>query len=103
MGWEAPREVLDKFNILFLRDQSEMPRNKIRLDITKDIFQKNNVPIFEVFGEGRSLLARIFSLIYIGDWVSYYLALLYEKDPLRIDSIQFLKESLSKFKNDVKA
>jgi glucose/mannose-6-phosphate isomerase len=98
MGWEAPRQVLEKFNILFLRDQSELPRNKIRLDITKDIFQKNNVPIFEVFSEGKSLLARIFSLIYIGDWVSYYLALLYEKDPLKIDSIQFLKDSLSKYK-----
>jgi glucose/mannose-6-phosphate isomerase len=98
MGWEAPREVLEKFNILFLRDQSELSRNKIRLEITKDIFQKNNVPIFEVFGEGKSLLARIFSLLYIGDWVSYYLALLYEKDPLKIDSIQFLKDSLSKLK-----
>jgi len=102
MGWEAPREVLEKFNILFLRDQSELSRNKIRLKITKDIFQKNNVPIFEIFGEGKGLLARIFSLIYIGDWVSYYLALLYEKDPFKIDSIQFLKDSLSKFKDDVK-
>ena len=102
VGWEAPREVLEKFNILFLRDQSELSRNKIRLDITKDIFQKNNVPIFEVFAEGKCPLARIFSLIYIGDWVSYYLALLYEKDPFKIDSIQFLKDSLGKFKDDVK-
>ena len=102
VGWEAPREVLEKFNILFLRDQSELSRNKIRLDITKDIFQKNNVPIFEVFAEGKRPLARIFSLIYIGDWVSYYLALLYEKDPFKIDSIQFLKDSLGKFKDDVK-
>ena len=102
MGWEAPREVLENFNILFLRDQSELARNKIRLDITKEIFQKNHVPIFEVFGEGKSLLSRIFSLIYIGDWVSYYLALIYEKDPYKIDSIQFLKDSLSKFNDDLK-
>ena len=64
----------------------------------KIIFSKNKVPIFEVFSEGKNVLARIFSLIYIGDWVSYYLALLYEKDPLIIKSIQFLKDSLSKHK-----
>ena len=103
MGWEAPFEVLKNFNVVFLRDESEMPRNKKRLEITKEMFQKNNVPIFEVFGEGRSMLSRIFSLIYIGDWVSYYLALLYEKDPIKIDSIQMLKESLSRFNKDLKA
>ncbi len=102
MGWEAPPEVLENFNVVFLRDESELERNQKRLEITKDIFKKNHVPIFEVFGEGSSLLSRIFSIIYIGDWVSYYLALLYEKDPYKIDSIQYLKDSLSRFE-DVKS
>ena len=101
MGWEAPPEVLNNFNILFLRDEAEFSRNRKRLEISKDIFQKNHVPIFEVFSEGTSLLARIFSLIYIGDWVSYYLALLYKKDPIKIDSIQRLKDTLSEIKDDV--
>lgn len=103
MGWEAPHEVLENFNVVFLRDESEMPRNAKRLEITKEIFKKNHVPVFEVFGEGNSLLSRIFSIIYIGDWVSYYLALLYEKDPYKIDSIQFLKDSLNRFNDDLKS
>jgi glucose/mannose-6-phosphate isomerase len=101
MGWEAPPDVLQNFNILFLRDEAEFSRNQKRLEISKDIFHKNQVPIFEIFAEGKSLLARIFSLIYIGDWVSYYLALLYKKDPQKIDSIQLLKDTLSAIKDDV--
>jgi glucose/mannose-6-phosphate isomerase len=98
MGWEAPREILRNFHIIFLRDPSEFPRNKKRLEITKEIFHGNHLPVAEIFGEGKSLLSRIFSLIYIGDWVSYYLALFYDKDPYKIESINYLKEKLSKYK-----
>jgi len=97
MGWEAAPEFLKNFSVIFLRDESETTRNRKRLEITKKIFQKNNIAIFEVFGEGKSVLSQIFSLVYIGDWVSYYLALFYDKDPYKIESIQFLKESLSRF------
>ncbi len=96
MGWEAPKEVLSNFSVLFLRDSAETPRNKKRLEIVRDILHKNGYPIFEVFGEGKSKLAKIFSQIYIGDWVSFYLALLYGKDPEKIDSIQYLKNELSR-------
>ncbi|MEJ2536061.1 MAG: bifunctional phosphoglucose/phosphomannose isomerase [Calditrichia bacterium] len=97
MGWEAPRDLIKNFNILLLRDKSENSRNQKRLMITREILQHKKIPIFEIFSEGKSELARMFSLIYIGDWISYYLALLYEKDPLVIGSIQKLKEALSKF------
>jgi glucose/mannose-6-phosphate isomerase len=100
MGWEAPQEILRNFHIIFLRDPSEFPRNKKRLEITKEIFHRNHLPVAEIFGEGKSLLSRIFSLIYIGDWVSYYLALIYDKDPYIIESINYLKEKLSKYKED---
>jgi glucose/mannose-6-phosphate isomerase len=97
MGWEASTEILNNFNVIFLRDESETARNRKRLEITKEIFKKNKIAIFEVFGEGKSVLSQIFSLVYIGDWVSYYLALIYDKDPYKINSIQFLKDSLSRF------
>lgn len=98
MGWEARRDITKNFNILLLRDKSETKRNQKRILITREILQKKRIPIFEVFSEGKGLLARTFSLIYIGDWVSYYLALLYDKDPLKIGSIQKLKEALSQNK-----
>lgn len=102
MGWEAPPDIVKNFNIIFLRNDFETIRNRKRLEITKNIFQKNNLAIFEVFAEGKSVLSQIFSLVYIGDWVSYYLAILYDKDPYKIESINHLKESLSRFKESSK-
>lgn len=98
VGWQANKSLLRCFSVLFLRDAAEYPRNKKRLEITRDIFRKNKIPVFEVFSEGKSDLARMFSLIYMGDWVSYHLALLYKKDPIQITNIDYLKNELSKFK-----
>ncbi len=94
MGCETPKELLAQFNVVLLRDSVESPRNKARLEITRELLRKCGVPIFEVFGEGKSCLARMFSHIYIGDWVSYYLAVLYGKDPMAIESIHKLKNAL---------
>jgi glucose/mannose-6-phosphate isomerase len=99
MGWEASQDLTSNFNILILRDKTETARNQKRLLITREILQNKKIPIFEVYSEGKSTLARMFSLIYIGDWISYYLSLLYDKDPLVIGSIQKLKDALSNYKN----
>jgi glucose/mannose-6-phosphate isomerase len=53
------------------------------------------IPYIEVNSKGSGLLARIFSLIYIGDFVSFYLALLRKQVPAAIASIQKLKEITS--------
>ncbi|GAB4374000.1 MAG: bifunctional phosphoglucose/phosphomannose isomerase [Calditrichia bacterium] len=96
MGWEAPPNLLEPFSILLLRDKDEYLRNTRRLEISRDLWRKKNIPIFEIFGEGTSRLARLFSQIYFGDWISYYMALLYEKDPIKIQSIDYLKKALEK-------
>ena len=99
MGWEGPREVNEKLRAIILRDLDESPRNKNRISITKDILKQKQIPILEIFAEGSSRLTRLFSLIYIGDWASYYLAMLNEADPIKIESIDLLKERLSQPSN----
>lgn len=96
MGWEGPRQVNDRLCAIILRDVDESPRNQKRVNITKDILKQKEIPILEIFAEGNSRLARLFSLIYIGDWASYYLAMLNEADPIKIGSIDLLKERLAK-------
>ncbi len=99
MGWEAPPALLEPFCVVLLRDRDESSRNKLRLEVTRKIMQDKNVPIFDVFTEGDPPLARLFSMIYLGDWISYHLALLYRKDPYVIKSIEFLKQKLSEIKD----
>ncbi len=95
MGWEGPYEVNRNFRVIILRDIQEPERNVHRVKITKKILKDNKILVSEIFAVGKSRLARLFSQIYIGDWASYYLAMIYDKDPITIDSIDLLKKKLS--------
>ncbi len=95
VGWENPAEILKHFAPVFLRDAEEHPRVQLRMKITQDLIEKKGVAIRQVFSEGKSLLARIFSLIYKADYVSVYLAALYGADPIEIKAIDYLKKQLA--------
>lgn len=83
----------DDFISVFLRDKYEHNQIKKRMDITKKIIG-TKVDITEVNSRGESLLARIFSLIYLGDFVSYYLAIDKRIDPTPVAVIENLKREL---------
>ena len=82
--------------VLYLRDKQDFKRIQMRMEITKNIIGKCASEIIEVYSEGTSLLARMFSLIYLGDWVSYYLAILNHVDPTPVKAIDYLKNELAK-------
>lgn len=97
VGWEYPKEILKNFIVIMLRDSSDHPRVAKRMDITRDILAKEKkINVIEVHSEGEGLLSRIFSIIYIGDFVSYYLAILNKTDPTPVDRITYLKDELAK-------
>lgn len=95
MGWQNPGKLLKHFVALMLRDKNMHPRVSRRMDITKDIFKEENIPVLEIWSRGEGLLSRIFSLIYIGDFISFYLAMLYRTDPTPVDRITYLKKRLA--------
>jgi glucose/mannose-6-phosphate isomerase len=45
---------------------------------------------------GKGLLSRIFSLVYMGDFVSLYLAILNRRDPTPVERVTYLKKELAK-------
>ncbi len=96
MGWQNPKKLFKNFVVLILRDKNIHPRVAKRMDITSDIIKKEGVTLIEIWSKGEDLLSRIFSLIYIGDFISYYLALLYGIDPTPVERITYLKEELAK-------
>jgi glucose/mannose-6-phosphate isomerase len=96
VGWQNPAGLFKKFIVILLRDKGDHPRTKRRMDITKEIIEKEGVRVIEIESTGKSLLARIFSLIYTGDFTSYYLALLYGVDPTPVDRVTYLKNELAK-------
>ncbi|MCQ9207826.1 MAG: bifunctional phosphoglucose/phosphomannose isomerase [Omnitrophica bacterium] len=98
VGWQHPKEILEKFVAVFLRDKQDHPQVQKRIEINKEILQKEGVRLEEVWSQGEGLLARIFSLIYLGDFLSYYLAVLNGEDPTPVKRIDYLKRRLKELK-----
>jgi len=71
-------------------------RVRLRYAITRQLLDQAKIDFRVVKGEGTSALSQMLSLILLGDYVSYYLAILNATDPTTIKAIDFLKNSLAK-------
>ena len=60
----------------------------------KKIFVKNAGGVFEVDAQGEDKLTRMLTTMYLGDFVSVYLALLRGIDPTPVEAIEELKMQL---------
>jgi len=87
---------MKEMEVIFLRDKGTHKRVTIREDVTKQILAGYASNVTDVWSEGTSLLARMFSLIQFGDWVSLYLAILNDEDPTPVAVIDYLKGELAK-------
>lgn len=95
VGFEKPEDILQKLEIVILRDKEDHPRVQKRMEISKTIIKDIVSGISEIHSTGNSTLSRVFSLTYTGDYVSVYLAALYGVDPTPVKMIDFLKKKLA--------
>jgi glucose/mannose-6-phosphate isomerase len=101
VGWGQRRELDQKFQVIYLNDahagSAEIhPRVFARMKLTQGLIEKSSTPVISVAAEGESLLARFFSLIFWGDCVSVYLAVLNGVDPTPVAKIDYLKSQMAK-------
>jgi glucose/mannose-6-phosphate isomerase len=95
VGWRVLKDLMKQFEIIILRDKDDHKRVAARMDITGQLLREYAANVTEVHSRGNSLLARTFSLIHFGDWVSYWLAILNHEDPAPVQAIDFLKKKLA--------
>jgi glucose/mannose-6-phosphate isomerase len=95
VGYECPKELAGKVYVVMLRALSIHPRNLNRYELTAEILDKSGVSYEILDAEGESLLSQVMSLILFGDWVTYYLAILYGIDPSPVKVISGLKDKLA--------
>jgi len=100
VGWKLNQDLLKQIHVILLHDQDDHARTQFRMDETKEVISKYTDTITEIYSKGHSLMSRVFSLIILGDWVSYYLAILNKIDPSPIEVIDHLKEALGGFRKD---
>jgi len=98
VGWKILSGYRDDLIVVILKDRDDHPRIKRRMEIVKGIIEKEGVKAVVVESCGETLLSRIFSLIQLGDFVSFYLAILNREDPFPVKVIDFLKNELAREK-----
>ncbi len=94
VGYELAGKVFSQGVVIFLRTPFDHPRVAKRVEILKEALSRRSLPFQEVWGEGQDPLSQAFWLLYLGDWVSFYLALLNGVDPTPVAPIQELKRRL---------
>jgi len=95
VGWEVNPDLLKNFGVIFLNDRSDYEKIKKRQEVTKDILKPFAGLIFDVSSDCSGKLERIIDLIYLGDWMSFFLAVLNKVDPSPIEKINILKSKLT--------
>ncbi len=98
-GWTItenglPLSAVSNFSAIILRDAADNPRISLRYEFLRSILNGKVKDIIELEGEGKHLLTRMIDLVYLADWVSYYLALLNKTNPTPIPMITDLKKLL---------
>ena len=81
--------------VVFLRDEDDHDRIALRARITADVLSEEGVESREATSFGRTRLARLLSLVLLGDYSSVYLAALRGVDPTPVEPIERLKRALS--------
>ncbi|MCX8082670.1 MAG: bifunctional phosphoglucose/phosphomannose isomerase [bacterium] len=94
MSWRYPEWFIEKCLPVFIISKKEHPRVNLRFEITKEIIFKKQPQIINLIAEGESLLEELFYLIVLGDWISFYLAILNNENPTEIAEINLLKQKL---------
>ena len=96
--WKAGEQqsLNKKLFVIFLKDLSTHPRILKQMKIVRDLFGKQGIETETIQVEGKDINDKIFSNIILSFWTSYYLALEYKVDPIKIKLIDELKEKMKK-------
>ncbi len=98
VGYQFPSELAPKIYVVLLRCPSLHPRTLIRYQVTSELLEQNGISHQIIDSQGEGELSQMMSLVFLGDWVSYYLAILNQTDPTPVKAIDYLKKRLSEAK-----
>jgi glucose/mannose-6-phosphate isomerase len=82
-----------RFAALFLRDSHENTEIRNQIQVTVDMLSKKS-KTHEVWAQGATVLSRMLYNMYLGDYVSFYLAILKGVDPMSVSAIQEVKKKV---------
>jgi glucose/mannose-6-phosphate isomerase len=79
---------------VLLREDGEPAEIARRFTLLRELLDPAAGGVSEAWARGRGRLARLLSLVQLGQWVSYYVAMLHETDPWPVPMLTELKRRL---------
>jgi glucose/mannose-6-phosphate isomerase len=95
IGWESYNQKDFRVKVINLMDRDYPKQIKRRFEVTSALITAKDVEIINLESSRNSFKVRLFDLIYLFDWITYYLAVIRGFDPVEIEYINRLKSSLT--------
>jgi len=95
VGFNKIDRLKDSLIAVILRDSGDHVRISKRMKIISGQFEEKGIEVVNIFSQGDFSLGRIFSLVQLGDFASFYLAILNEVDPTPVLPIDELKRKMA--------
>ena len=97
VGYEQPDTLRDHNFHVFLASTLDNPRNRRRARLSAEMLDTVGGTHQKVVFDQETRLAQACAAIALGDYVSFYLALLYGVDPSATPALTLVKETLAEF------
>jgi glucose/mannose-6-phosphate isomerase len=94
IGWELFKEKQFQVKVINLIDVDYHHQNKKRFQILNELIKSRKVDSLSINSSEKSKKVRIMDLIFLCDWITFYMAVLRGFDPSEIDFIYQMKKSL---------
>jgi len=89
-----PASIYPQMMVLFLKAPANLPRNRLRSDLTRQIFMLEGIGTDTIEASGDTPLEQLWTAVHLGDYVAYYLAMIYGVDPTPVEAIEGFKKDL---------
>lgn len=94
-GFVLQGQLLPQTVCVLLRSPAESVHDRRRFEALRELLGEHSLEHLEVWAAGQGRLSQLLSLIYLGDWLSFYLAVLNEIDPWPVPRIAAFKAKMS--------
>lgn len=93
-GVRWPGRSKDDLFFVLLENSFGNQHTHKRIDLFADLLAKEGVGYQKYGAVGESKLSQVLSTLLLGDWVSYYLAILNDVNPKSTDNIEWMKDQI---------
>jgi len=95
VGWESFSEKNMSTILLNILDKNYNSQVEKRFKVTSEVASKSGIEIINFESSQKDFKVRLLDIVFLCDWITYYVAILRGYDPSEIDNIDFLKSKLA--------